>query len=334
MSENTENTVEQKEKKNNKGIIILIILVGILTLFSAFAGFKAFIDGPKKIENLEVEVDTERTRAGKLQGEIAKAEKMLQNLGFNDISDIDSLEGEHLALRKEAEAQAEKIKLLRDKINDLIAASDGQADDLDSFKNLYRKLKSEVWQLKSQIRDLKKRNQDLVAENARLKEEKDKIGEELNKTKEQNSQLSSKATSLEQKVALGARLQTYDMLAEGIRVRRNGTERATQRAKRAEKIRVAFTISKNDLTKSGRKTVYLRVIGPDGMTLTDGGSDFEYDGKQLAYTAADEMDYDNAKKDMVMYAKNYVSDDFKEGTYEVEVYCDGAKIGESAFEMK
>ena len=334
MSENTENNIEQKEKKNNKGFIILIILVGLLTIFSAFAGFKAFIDGPKKIESVTVERDTERTRADKLSQEIEKAEKMLQNLGFDDISDLDSLEGEHLALRKEADAQAAKIKLLKSKIDDLIAASDGQANDLESFKNLYRKLKSEVWQLKSQIRDLKKRNQDLVAENAKLKEEKEKMGEELNKAKEQNNELSTKASSLEQKVALGARLQTYDMLAEGIRVRRNGSERATQRAGRAEKIRVAFTISKNDLTKAGRKTVYLRVIAPDGMTITDGGSDFEYEGKELAYTAADEMEYDNSKKDMVMYAKNFVSDEFKSGKYSVEVYCEGAKIGETSFEMK
>jgi len=129
-------------------------------------------------------------------------------------------------------------------------------------------------------------------------------------------------------------LQTYDVIAEAVSVRRNGSEKATQRAKRAEKLRVAFTISKNELTKSGSKKVYLRIISPNNQIITDGGSNFDFDGKSLAFTSLDEINYTNSKKDVVMYAKDTFSDGFSSGSYNVEVYCEGSKIGESSFELK
>lgn len=334
INQNTEEVINKEEKKNKKGVIVLIFLVGVLAIFSAFAGYKAFVEGPSKIAAVTVEKDTERTRADKLQKEIDKADEMLKGLGFNDLTDLDSLSDEHKALRAEALEQKNKIEKLQAKINELLSLSDGQAQDLDSFKDLYRKLKSEVWQLKSQIRDLKARNQELVAENARLKEEKEKIGEELNRQKESNDALYSEASSLKQKVAIGERLQTYDMVAEAVSVRRNGSEKSTQRAKRAEKLRVAFTISKNELTKSGSKKVYLRIIAPNDQTITDGGSNFDVEGKSLAYTSMDEINYSNSKKDVVMYAKDTFTDGFSSGTYNVEIYCEGSKIGESSFELK
>ena len=61
-------------------------------------------------------------------------------------------------------------------------------------------------------------------------------------------------------MALGKRLQTFEKIAEGVKVRRNGEEKSTNRARRADKIRVAFTIGKNEIADAGEIDLFLRVL--------------------------------------------------------------------------
>lgn len=322
----------QEEKKKGKGIlIILIVLVGLLTGFSAFSGYKAFLEAPDKIDTAERERDSHRNRADKLQEEIAKAEQLLAGIG---IESLDSLQEGVAEIKANMEAQKEKIANLKKQIADLIAASEGDASDLETFKALYRKLKSEVFMMKSQIRSLQQRNQELIAENNRLKDENKQLGDDLDGERKNSAALSEERDRLEGKVNLGKKLQTFDVVAEGIKLRRNGDEKATTRAKRAEKIRVVFTVAKNEITDPGQKEIYLRVIQPDNTVLTDGGSNFDYKGGSLGYTSKELINYQNTSTDVYMYASNVFSDEFALGTYKIEIYCEEALIGVTSLTLK
>lgn len=333
MTDSSTNQPKNKGK-NKKSNLVLILLLLFLIGFSAYSGYKAFIDSPKEIERVNDEKNFEIKRAEKLQAEILKAEEMLKNMGFENLDDLGVLKEEQEELRASVQVQMARIKDLKSKFEELLSLTDGQAKDVQAFKDLYLKLKSDVWQLRSQIRDLKSKNQELIAENEQLKNDKNNVEEALGAEKQKSEKLKTEKAKLASQIELGQKLQTYDLIAEGIKVRRNGNEKATPRARRVEKIRVAFTIAKNDLARSGSKNVYLRVIDPSSQTITDGGSSFDFEGRSLAYTSVDEIDYQNTKTDVVMYAKNFLKEDFDKGTYEIEIYCEESKIGETSVTLK
>jgi len=235
-------------------------------------------------------------------------------------------------LRKEKE---DKINNLKNQIQELISSSGGKAKNFSQLKSLYTKLKTEVYLLRSEVKKLKAKNQALIAENQRLKDENLQLGTDLNGERKTSAALAAERDGLQGKVNLGKRLITYDVVAEGIKIRRNGKEKPTTRASRADKIRVIFTIAKNDVTSGGKKAVHLRVVGPDDKVITDGGSNFSYKGKELGYTSKETVDYQNTSTDVYMYATNiFGGQGFSKGDYKVEVYCENAMIGFSAVTLK
>lgn len=326
---------EQEEKKKGKGlIIILFVLVGLLTAASGFLAKKAFLDDAKEIEVINRGKQSAEERFDKLNRDIGKAEELLKTIG---VSDLDStiLKGEIdeiLALRKEKE---EHISNLKSQIQELISSTEGGAKNFKQLKALYSKLKTEVYLLRSSVKKLKAKNQALIAENQKLKDENRKLGSDLDGERQTSAALAQERDGLQGKVNLGKRLVTFDVVAEGIKIRRNGREKPTTRARRADKIRVVFTIAKNEVIDAGEKKVYLRVVAPDDKPITDGGSNFDYKGNNMAYTAMSQIDYQNASTDVYMYAENlFGSSGFASGDYKVEVYCENTMIGYSALTLK
>lgn len=326
---------EEKKKKGRKIIIFLWVLVALLTGASGFLAKKAFVDDVAEIERYSKSTKNSEDRFAKLNKDISKAEELLKTIGITDL-DSNSLLQEQVeevkALRAESE---EKIKDLKGQIQSLISSTKGDASTIDQIKSLYAKLKTEVYLLRSEVSKLKAKNQALIAENQKLKEENLRLGNDLDGERKTSAALAEERNGLRSKVDLGRRLVTFDVVAEGIKTRRNGREKPTTRAKRADKIRVVFTIAKNEVTDPGRKDIYLRVVGPDDKSITDGGSSFEYKGSNLDYTAKETIEYQNASTDVYMYAENlFGGQGFAEGDYKVEVYCDNAMIGYTALTLK
>lgn len=324
---------ETQEKKKGKGlIIILLVLIGLLTGGVVYL-FLETVKGDERESVLVRKNTTIENKFGILTKDVQKAEELLKTI---DISGIDSnLLGEGIAeiqaYKKEKEAS---IADLKDKINQLLKESDGQAKNFSQFKALYAKLKTEVYLLRSEVSKLKAKNQALIAENAKLKEENAKLGSDLQGANKRNADLSDKNNSLEQQVNLGKRLTTFDVVGEAIKLRRNGAEKSTNRARRADKIRVAFTIAKNPLVEKGNLNLYLRVVDPNGRVMTDGGSEFNYKNEKLGYTAVETINYQNATTDVILYGEKFGLKTFEEGTYKVQVYTEKEMIAVSTFELR
>ena len=325
---------DSQEKKKGKGlIIILLVLVGVLTGAAGFLAKVAFVDKDGEIETLQRKSTTAEDRFKRLTGDVNKAKELLKTI---DISDIDTavLGGEIEAILAKRKESAAKIAELEGQIQDLIAQSDGQAKNFNQFKALYAKLKTEVYLLRSEISKLKAKNQALISENARLKEENAKLGTDLAGANERNTQLSSENNTLQGKVNIGKRLQTFDKNAEGIKLRRNGEEKSTNRARRADKIRVAFTIGKNELAEAGNTNLYLRVLDPDNKCISEDGSEFQYKNEKLIYTSKETINYQNAATDVILYAEKASGKVFTEGLYKVQVYTDTDMILVDSFTLK
>ena len=322
----------QQKKKGKSVLIILLVSIGLLSGVSLFLGYTLKQELTNN-EILERKSTSAEDRFKRLTSDVAKAKSLLSTI---DITGIDSV-----ALGKDVEAilakrkeSAEKIATLESQIAELIEQSDGQASNFAQFKALYAKLKTEVYILRSEISKLKAKNQALISENAKLKEENQQLGTDLAGANENNAKLEGINNDLEGKVAIGKRLQTFEKIAEGIKVRRNGEEKSTNRARRADKIRVAFTIGKNEIADAGELELYLRVLDPDDRVISENGEEFNYKNEKIAYTAKESINYQNSATDVIIYAEKSGGQSFDEGLYKVQVYTRTDMILVETFTLK
>ena len=331
-----ENSIDQNEKKDGKKkFLILIVLLGGLTFFSLFSGYVAFDKDSGMVQELTEQNTTQKARTEKLKNEMEKISSMLETIGFESTPEsLKELTEEHLAIREQAEKHKKSLLALQKQMKELMEASGGEASDPQSFALAYRKLKASQWELNNQVNKLKRRNKELLSQNKKLTKEKDQLNADLVKVKQSTELLLEERNVLRGKVEKAAILNVSDLSADGIRVVRRGREKVSTKAKRVEKLRVGFTLPKNDVANAGLKTVYMVITGPDSQIMTDGGSNFKMGSRNMAYTVKTQVEYNNNTKDLMMYGKNLFKDKFDAGRYKIELYCEGEKIGATEVSLK
>ena len=96
-----------------------------------------------------------------------------------------------------------------------------------------------------------------------------------------------------------------------------------------------FHLQENPLASKEIKTVYLRIIEPTGITLSDyslGSGTFPFKGKDLVYTAKQRIFYENNHQSVeFIYSR---PNSYREGRHEIELYSEGFLIGLGSFEVR
>ena len=124
----------------------------------------------------------------------------------------------------------------------------------------------------------------------------------------------------------------------GVRFSGSGKEKETDKAGKIERVKVCFTLGENKLVEPGKKTVYIRILRPDNVVVTqkvDGDYTFQYQGQTMEYTTKQEVDYQNKDTSTCMFwTKKTKGDPAMVGVYNVFIYADGFEIGNTSFELK
>ena len=140
---------------------------------------------------------------------------------------------------------------------------------------------------------------------------------------------------LSDKVNVAAALRAEGVNVYAISTRGKETGAQNQKAKKLEKIRVIFHLQENPLASKEIKTVYLRIIEPTGITLSDyslGSGTFPFKGKDLVYTAKQRIFYENNHQSVeFIYSR---PNSYREGRHEIELYSEGFLIGLGSFEVR
>lgn len=140
---------------------------------------------------------------------------------------------------------------------------------------------------------------------------------------------------LSDKVNVAAALRAEGVNVYAISTRGKETGAQNQKAKKLEKIRVIFHLQENSLATKEIKTVYLRIIEPTGITLSDyslGSGTFPFKGKDLVYTAKQRIFYENNHQSVeFIYSR---PNSYREGRHEIELYSEGFLIGLGSFEVR
>src|SRR5690606_18501707 len=168
------------------------------------------------------------------------------------------------------------------------------------------------------IAELENENQVLAGKNELLAQERDSTVTEN--------------IGLSQKVRLGAVLHASNIRMVPIDLRRGGQkQKETERARKVDIMRIYFDIDENRIAESGMKEIFLRITGPDGNLLSNAaygsGVTSTYDQQSLNYTLVKQIQLQQSKpvKDVTIDWNQ--DSDYKKGTYNIEIYNEGYKIG-------
>ena len=268
----------------------------------------------------------------KSEKEALEAEKEMQRLDFQ--AEVDSLMKVHNALKESygelSQELAEKDSIIQADAVEIKKLLDSQWD--------YNRIKKKVTQLQEisqryvrQMDSLYTVNRELVAENERIREE-------YQNERRQNTNLTRQKEELTNKVNQAATMRISNYTAQAVRFKGGGKETTTDRADRAERIRIDFTVAANELIQPGTKLFYVRIADPRRAIISKGSGDeysFKANGETLQYTEKVRVNYDGKETAVRAY---YVKPDAYElmpGTYFIDVYEEGGKvIGQTTVDLK
>lgn len=307
------------ETSSNKNNTLIYIIIGVLLLGNVGLLYTSF---NKSSENDKLGKENDQQKVALLQAR----------------SDLDSLRGELDAKIAEVRKLGGDTTILsemrRNLDSELKVAKRVNYNDSKKIDELTEKVDFYMTQLKEKDAELAK----LKAERDKFNKDNQNLKGQISRSADSLSALNAAKQALAEKVSLAAVLRAENIVTFVVDTK--GTERETYegeaiKAKRIDQVGVEFNIADNKVARKENKDFFLRVVDAAGATISDpatGGGSFSLNGTETAYSAKQSILFDN-NKPKVEFRWKPVSR-LAKGTYNLELYCEGAKIGESTLIVK
>lgn len=307
--------MDNQNNKNGKNRTLLYALLAALALALVFVIILASKNSSIK---------------GNLQQ--LEAEKEMQRQDFQ--AEVDSLMKVHNELKESygelSQELAEKDSIIQADAVEIKKLLDSQWD-YNRIKKKLASLQTISQKYVRQMDSLYTVNRELVAENERIREE-------FQAERRQNTSLTKQKEELTNKVNQAATMKISNYTAQAVRFKGGGKETPTDRAERAERIRLDFTVAANDLIQPGTKLFYVRIADPRRAIISKGTGDeyaFQSNGETLQFTEKVRVNYDGKETAVRAYYTKPDAYKMMPGTYFIDVYEQGGKlIGQTAIDLK
>lgn len=244
----------------------------------------------------------------------------------NVIADLEALKATYDAAIAENTSLSDELKAERQKVVELLEEVKKQkatSASLSGYKKRYQ-------ELESKMNSLILENEQLKADNEGLVKMVDSTNVVLFEEREYTQELLGQNDELSKKVDIASKLTISDLKTGAYKVKSSGKEVATERARRADILKIEFTIAENKIAKTGDKNYYVQVI--DGKNNVLGERQTVTFGEQsLTYSFISTIDYNNSK---VKVSENLKGDDFEKGLYHVYVFDGNELVASQSFTLK
>ena len=231
---------ESTKKSGNSGLKAVVVVLVLLLLGSGGFIYKLMTDNKQTVNTLTTEKET---LTSELNAKIAEYDNMI---------------ADNTALKDELQAEQAKMIQLREELE----KSQGDAASMAKFKSAYFKLKSEMDNLVTE-------NKLLKAQNVTLTSSLDSTKGELNQVLMVNDTLSAKNKGLAATVEKAAKLSVLNLKVYAVKQKSSGKQIETDKASRANKLKISFLIAENLIAKSGDRDYYVQIIDNAGNVLGD-----------------------------------------------------------------
>ena len=298
-------TITMSENKNKTNLILVIFLL-------LSVGFNIYQYSAKN--TIVTESKNERDSLITARVDIEKE--------LNETySELNQYKGENARMDSLLSKANTDLQSYENKIASLLK-SESNKDQLN--KKLIEELK-EIKKLRDQYLE---KIDNLLAENSKLK----KDNSDLNTKVEQISK------DLQNTVNTASVLRVEYLNISTLKKKYNDKYAPTLLAKRTNKFDICFTVLENKIAKSGPRTIYLRLISPNGRVIGDraqGSGSFNdtKSNSQLQFTLSKSLDYSNTNSNLCMTWES-AGEKYDVGIYTAEIYIDGVFSSSKTIELR
>jgi hypothetical protein len=301
-------------RKNNSifFIVLILILVGII-------GYQQFLRFKDKeiIDQNEILITR---KSADLDSISVKLDSIRTQLDLK-LQELIRLKGDTASIARLKREIEKDYKRSREKNQASMALISSLQDRISEYEDKLLKKDKEIEDLKEKFNMASKDNK--VLKNTLVEKE------------EQIQNLAVEKDNLKQKVEIAKKLKAESIRVSIIDTKGKEREEEDYKAKKIAKLKVSFLIADNPVADIGNKEVYMRILGPEGEILSDassGGGSFSQDGKETPYTTKMSFLFDNKQAPPSFIWEK--GSPFLTGTYTIELFSDGYRLGQSNFKVR
>jgi uncharacterized protein YoxC len=294
-----------------KSINKAAIAIALLSIIVIIQSIKIYLDYQQKVEvreqlsNTEEELATTMQRLNEIKTELDAKIIEIDKLG-GDVTELQKAKAEIDAqLKRNNTRSAREIQQLKDRV--------------EGYEELLVLKDTEIEKLKSM-------NVELFSENKTLKTKQNTLSDSINR-------LTTSKEELATKVAIASQLKAENIVVLAVSGKKE--RESPFRNRQLEKLKVEFNIAENKVAPIEGKKILIKVTDQDGKVIFDvtkGSGTFIIDGKEEFYTAAQDILYDNTHQKLsFLYEKG---SDYPSGTYTLDVFTEGYKMGSAQFVVR
>ncbi|POS01578.1 hypothetical protein Q361_10938 [Flavobacterium croceum DSM 17960] len=231
----------------------------------------------------------------------------------------DNAIAQNTTMTDELEAERNKVVELMEKIK----KAEGDSTTLKKYKSDYAVLQTKMKSLIKEVETLKSQNNKLTTD-------LDSTKVILREAKEYNQVLTSKNDELNKTVEKGSKLSILNLTSAAYKQRSSGKQIATEKARKADLLKISFTIAENAIAKAGDKMYYVQIIDAKNNVLGE-KTTVNFGDKSLTYSFTTMVQYENKT---VQVIKDLTGNEFAPGNYFVNVFDKTELLAKSSFVLK
>ncbi len=307
-----QDTPPQAPKKDNRTLVYGLLIAALLGTWGYMIWDKS--KAKETTTQLQSQLVTSDSSKNALQTEYNSALQRLDELTTMNAS-MDSL----------VKTKNSEVSNLKTRIHTLLNKQNKTAADLAEAKRLINELNSKITGYVQEIEVLK-------GENLQLKTEKQELTTKNQVLQTQYDQTTAEKKVVEEKLDVASTLNASNISIVTIDERRNGKEKEKDVAKRVDKIRLTFSVF-NRVGEDATKDVFIVITDPTGQIISNealgSGRFTTRDEGERVYTKKSSVSF-TAGKSAPVSIEWKPGTKFVEGTYKVEIYNNGFKIGEGS----
>ncbi|MDR7372250.1 hypothetical protein [Flavobacterium aquidurense] len=291
----------ENPKNNNSSLKAVIAVLAVLLIGSLVYIFKLSSD----TEVVKTELTTTLTEKESV------------------MKDLQELKSTYDAAIAENTSMSEELIQERDKVVALM-------DDLNKSKGDVSKYRSQVQAMQGKMKTLVAENDELKKQNGVLTVQRDSTIVVLGESKKYNEVLVGQNEELAKTVEKGAKLSVLNTKTIAYKVKGSGKQIETDKASRADVLKVSFTIAENQIAKSGDKTYYVQVIDSKNNVLGEKKTE-SFGDQSLTYSFKTTVKYENKT---VNVSEDLIGKDFEKGAYFINVFDNNELVSKTSFTLR
>lgn len=295
-----------ENQKSNSSLKAVVVVLALLLFGSLAYIFKMTSDA----KTVQTQMLSEKSEKDNVLDSLA----ILKTTYDKAIEDKTTLSDDLIAEREKV------INLISD-----LKKSKGDAASMSKYRTQFIALQSKMKNLVAENDNLKKANESLTVQ-------RDSTIVVLGEQKKFNDTLVVQNENLAKTVEKASKLVVMNLRTQAIKQKGSGKQIDTDKASRADKLKVCFSIAANVVAKSGDKTYFVQIIDAKNNVLGEKQTE-SFGETSLTYSFTTKVTYDGKSVDVCEFLDGK-GKNFEKGTYFVNIFDKSDLVSKTSFSLR